>query len=71
MANTFLLAQGIEVGKSLCEKDLGETALEILEKAKAAKCTVLLPVDVVVAGEVQGQRRRTRSSTSRPAPTTR
>jgi len=51
MANTFLQAQGINVGKSLSEKDLGKTALEILGKAKAAKCTVLLPVDVVVAGE--------------------
>jgi len=51
MANTFLQAQGINVGKSLSEKDLGKTALEILDKAKAAKCTVLLPVDVVVAAE--------------------
>jgi phosphoglycerate kinase len=51
MANTFLQAQGIAVGKSLSEKDLGATAREILEKAKAAKCKVLLPVDVVVAGE--------------------
>jgi phosphoglycerate kinase len=51
MANTFLQAQGIAVGKSLSEKDLGATAREILEKAKAAKCTVLLPVDVVVATE--------------------
>src|SRR5882757_2216529 len=51
MANTFLQAQGIPVGKSLSEKDLGKTALEILDKAKVAKCTVLLPVDVVVAGE--------------------
>jgi phosphoglycerate kinase len=51
MANTFLLAQGIGVGKSLAEKDLGKKALEILEKAKAAKCIVLLPVDVVVASE--------------------
>ncbi len=51
MANTFLQAQGIAVGKSLSEKDLGATAREILEKAKAAKCAVLLPVDVVVAGE--------------------
>jgi phosphoglycerate kinase len=50
MANTFLQAQGIAVGKSLSEKDLGATAREILEKAKAAKCTVLLPVDIVVAG---------------------
>ncbi|SKA27611.1 phosphoglycerate kinase [Enhydrobacter aerosaccus] len=51
MANTFLQAQGIPVGKSLSEKDLGKTALEILDKAKAANCTVLLPVDVVVASE--------------------
>ena len=51
MANTFLQAQGIAVGKSLSEKDLGATAMEILEKAKAAKCKVLLPVDVVVAAE--------------------
>ncbi|MBS0222324.1 MAG: phosphoglycerate kinase [Proteobacteria bacterium] len=51
MANTFLQAQGINVGKSLSEKDLGKTALEILAKAKAARCSVLLPVDVVVAGE--------------------
>jgi phosphoglycerate kinase len=51
MANTFLQAQGIAVGKSLSEKDLGATAREILEKAKAAKCAVLLPVDVVVASE--------------------
>jgi len=49
MANTFLAAQGIEVGKSLAERDLGETAREILGKAKAAGCTVHLPVDVVVA----------------------
>jgi phosphoglycerate kinase len=51
MANTFLQAQGIAVGKSLSEKDLGKTALEIMDKAKAAKCQVLLPVDIVVAGE--------------------
>jgi phosphoglycerate kinase len=51
MANTFLHAQGIKIGKSLAEKDLASTALDILEKAKTAKCAVLLPVDVVVAGE--------------------
>ncbi len=55
MANTFLHAQGIKVGKSLCEKDLAPTALEILEKAKVAKCEVLLPVDVVVAGEFKAE----------------
>jgi len=51
MANTFMQAQGIPVGKSLSEKGLGKTALEILGKAKAAKCQVLLPIDIVVAGE--------------------
>jgi phosphoglycerate kinase len=53
MANTFLAAQGIKVGKSLAEKDLGKTALEILDKAKAAKCDVLLPVDAVVAARFE------------------
>jgi len=50
MANTFLQAQGIKVGQSLSEKDLAPTALDILAKAKAATCKVLLPVDAVVAG---------------------
>lgn len=51
MANTFLVAQGIEVGKSLAERDMAGTAAEILEKAKAAGCKIHLPVDVVVARE--------------------
>ena len=51
MANTFLAAQGIDVGKSLCEHDLAETAREIMAKAKAAGCAILLPADVVVARE--------------------
>jgi phosphoglycerate kinase len=51
MANTFLAAQGIDVGKSLCEHDLAETARDILAKAGAAGCTILLPADVVVARE--------------------
>ena len=51
MANTFLVAQGIEVGKSLAERDMAATALEILAKAKAAGCVIHLPVDVVVARE--------------------
>jgi phosphoglycerate kinase len=49
MANTFLAAQGMDVGKSLCEHDLADTAREILAKAETAGCTILLPVDVVVA----------------------
>ncbi|MEJ5216853.1 phosphoglycerate kinase [Cognatishimia sp. D5M38] len=51
MANTFLAAQGIDVGKSLCEHDLADTAREILAKAKDAGCDVVLPSDVVVARE--------------------
>jgi phosphoglycerate kinase len=51
MANTFLAARGIDVGKSLCEHDLKDTALEILEAADRADCTVHLPYDVVVAKE--------------------
>ncbi|MDO8839385.1 MAG: phosphoglycerate kinase [Parvibaculum sp.] len=51
MANTFLAAQGKKIGKSLCEPDLLETAREILESARAAKCDVVLPSDVVVAAE--------------------
>lgn len=51
MANTFLYAQGKDVGKSLCEKDMADTAREILAKAEAAGCTFILPTDAVVAGE--------------------
>ena len=51
MANTFLAAQGIDVGKSLCEHDLADTARDILGKAEAAGCEVVLPSDVVVARE--------------------
>ncbi|RJF89487.1 phosphoglycerate kinase [Oleomonas cavernae] len=51
MANTFLFAQGVGVGKSLAERDLAETAREIVAKAKAAGTTILLPVDGVVARE--------------------
>jgi phosphoglycerate kinase len=49
MANTFLQAQGVEVGKSLAEPDFHKTALEIMAKAKARGCEVVLPKDVVVA----------------------
>ncbi|MEQ8354973.1 MAG: phosphoglycerate kinase [Kiloniellaceae bacterium] len=51
MANTFLNAVGVKVGKSLCEHDMAGTAKEILDKAKAAGCDVVLPTDAVVAGE--------------------
>ncbi|GAB5458867.1 MAG: phosphoglycerate kinase [Henriciella sp.] len=49
MANTFLAARGVDVGKSLCEHDLADTAREIEANAKAAGCEILLPVDLVVA----------------------
>jgi len=51
MANTFLAARGVDVGRSLAEHDLSETALEILDAAERAGCTVHLPYDVVVAKE--------------------
>ncbi|MEZ5871017.1 MAG: phosphoglycerate kinase [Nitratireductor sp.] len=51
MANTFLAAKGINVGKSLCEHDLGDTARAILASAERAGCSIVLPVDGVVARE--------------------
>ena len=51
MANTFLAARGVDVGKSLCEHDLAETAEKIMDAADKAGCTVHLPYDVVVAKE--------------------
>ncbi|MBX3534963.1 MAG: phosphoglycerate kinase [Xanthobacteraceae bacterium] len=55
MANTFLAAQGKPVGKSLVEKDLLDTAREILAKAKDQNCEIILPSDVVVAGEFKAR----------------
>ena len=51
MANTFLFAQGVEIGSSLCEKDLKETAAAILTKAGKIGCKVVLPIDATVAQE--------------------
>ena len=51
MANTFLVARGVQVGRSLAERDMAPIALEILSKARAAGCQVHLPVDIVVARE--------------------
>ena len=51
MANTFLAARGVDVGKSLCEHDLAATAEAIMAAADKAGCTVHLPYDVVVAKE--------------------
>lgn len=55
MANTFLFAQGHNVGKSLCEADMKLTAQRIMEKAKKKKCEILLPVDVVTAKTFKAQ----------------
>lgn len=51
MANTFLVAEGIEVGKSLAEREMAETAREIRHRAQKAGCQIHLPVDVVIARE--------------------
>jgi phosphoglycerate kinase len=53
MANTFLAAQGIMVGKSLQEAEMHATARDILDAAKAARCEILLPSDAVVAHELK------------------
>lgn len=51
MANTFLAARGVHVGKSLCEYDLADQANAIMDAADAAGCTVHLPYDVVTSRE--------------------
>jgi phosphoglycerate kinase len=51
MANTFLAARGANVGKSLCEHEMAGTARDIMSRAEAAGCSIILPSDVVVARE--------------------
>ncbi|MCF3974079.1 phosphoglycerate kinase [Paracoccus salsus] len=51
MANTFLVARGVEVGTSLAERDMADTARAIMQKADQGGCTIHLPVDIVVARE--------------------
>jgi len=51
MANTFLFAQGINIGSSLCEKDMAGQALDIMTRARERGCEIVLPVDAVVARE--------------------
>ncbi len=53
MANTFLHALGTDVGTSLCERDLADTAREIATQAEAADCVLVLPVDAVVAAALE------------------
>jgi phosphoglycerate kinase len=53
MANTFLFANGVDVGASLCEREMADTVRAIRRSAEAAGCELLLPIDVVVAEEVK------------------
>ena len=53
MANTFLYAKGINIGKSLCEKDLDKIALNILDNAKKFNCEIILPIDLVCADNLE------------------
>ena len=53
MANTFLFAEGKGIGKSLCEKDMADTARKILDAAGKANCKIVLPADAVVAKELK------------------
>ncbi len=56
MANTFLYAQGVDIGNSLCEKDAKKKALAILKKADEKGCRILLPVDATVAEGLESGR---------------
>jgi phosphoglycerate kinase len=53
MANTFFLAEGVEIGRSLAEPDHTKTALDIMHAAKARHCEIVLPHDVVVAAKLE------------------
>ncbi|MDA9034290.1 phosphoglycerate kinase [Hyphomicrobiales bacterium] len=53
MANTFLLAQGFKIGKSLCEKSMLDTALNILKAAENKNCKIILPEDALIAKNVE------------------
>ena len=68
MANTFMFAQGTDVGNSLCEKDMADEARAIMDKAKAAGCEIVLPTDGVVAPEFkEGAPSQTVAVTAIPA----
>jgi len=68
MANTFLHATGLEIGKSLAEKDLAATALRIIERARETGCAIILPVDGVCATEFRaGAEHRTYGIDAIPA----
>ncbi|MDJ0992594.1 MAG: phosphoglycerate kinase [Dinoroseobacter sp.] len=55
MANTFLLAQGVEIGTSLAEREMADTASEILTRAESAGCEIILPVDIAVAPKFEAR----------------
>ena len=57
MANSFLYALGKNIGKSLCEKDLKDTALKIIATAKQNNCEIILPNDVIVVKEFKANAR--------------
>jgi phosphoglycerate kinase len=68
MANTFLAARGVDVGKSLCEPDLADTARQIMTQAAASETAIILPSDVVVAGAFEaGAENRTVALNEVPA----
>lgn len=68
MANTFLFAQGVEVGKSLCERDMADEARKIMATAKASGCGIVLPTDRVTVKEFgKGVPTETMKTTSLPA----
>lgn len=68
MANTFLFAADFAIGRSLAEKDLRETALRIMAKARESGCAIILPIDVVVSQEFKANApHRTYSIDSVPA----
>ena len=56
MANTFLYAKGMDIGNSLCEKELSTTAISIIKKSKEFKCEIILPVDVVCADHLNDKK---------------
>jgi phosphoglycerate kinase len=60
MANTFLFAKGVGIGKSLCERDMADTARQIMAAAEKAKKRIVLPIDAVVAPDLDaGSRAKT------------
>lgn len=53
MANTFLYSQGVDIGKSLCEKDMKDECIRIIKEAKEHNCRIVLPVDAIVSTDIK------------------